>query len=172
MVNDSGSMKKYWPELLDLFSVMAYMVKEYDKDGIELHFSRSSKHYRGKHTKPLLQWLRQREPTGFSDIKPRLSSILNGYQQKITSQPLFGIKFLSKSVRPLNLYVFTDGAWEDDENVERPIKQLVEALEKLPVPGDQVGIQFIRFGNNRDGKRRLQFLDSGLDLPLFVLSAL
>lgn len=169
MVDDSESMNEHWPDVLDLFSNMAYMVKGFGRDGIELHFSRSLDHYREKHTTPLLAKLRDRKPSGFSDIKPRLNSILWDYQKKINSKPFLGMRHLSKPVRPLNLYIFTDGAWQDDVNVERPIRNLVE-VEKLKLPGDQVGIQFIRFGNDMNGKRRLEFLDSGLNLSLFVLS--
>ena len=171
MIDDSGSMEEYWKDVLDLFGIMAYMVKTFDEDGIELHFSMSPDHYREKHTTPLLKKLKQRKPMGFSNIKPRLNSILGDYQKKINSKHLFGRNRLSKVARPLTLYVFTDGAWQDGENVERPIRNLVEEIEKLKLREDQVGVQFIRFGNNEDGKNRLEILDSGLDLSLLVLPA-
>ncbi|KAL9122286.1 MAG: hypothetical protein Q9187_001163, partial [Circinaria calcarea] len=166
LVDDSGSMKSHWADVLELFKIMAYIVKDFDKNGIELQFFKSPNHYQEKNTTPLLTSLRYRTLEGYSDVKPPLNSILYDYQKKLNSKPLLGIKYLSKPVRPLNLYIFTDGAWLDDEDIERPIKNLVGEVEKLKFPGDQIGIQFIRFGNDRDGERRLKFLDSGLHLSL------
>src|SRR3954468_24893223 len=43
-----------------------------------------------------------------------------------------------------------------------PIEAMIEKQRQLGLPKEQVGIQFIRFGNDQAGIERLQYLDSGL----------
>lgn len=62
----------------------------------------------------------------------------------------------------MNVYVFTDGAWQPRSNLEKLIQKLANTLTALQQPEDQFGIQFIRFGNDPDGIERLERLD---DLP-------
>jgi len=163
-------MRKHWPEVQEIFRILAYLVEECDPDGIELYFTTSTESYRSKKTTSLLSPIKSRVPKGFSDIKRGLNDILQPYQTKFQGAPK-GFRRLmssSKPVRPLNLYIFTDGAWEDNTDVERPIKNLVEELENYKHRSDQVGIQFIRFGDNLESIQRLNRLDANLGLKLYV----
>jgi hypothetical protein len=66
----------------------------------------------------------------------------------------------------MNIYVLTDGCWENACTGENQIRNLVDELVKLKLTKDQVGIQFIRFGNDQRGLERLSYLDSGLGAGL------
>ena len=56
-------------------------------------------------------------------------------------------------MRPLNLYVLTDGVWDPNVNVNitGKIAQFVARLQKSGPPSEQLGIQFINFGKNPGG---------------------
>jgi len=53
--------------------------------------------------------------------------------------------------------------------VDEPIRIFVEKLKDLGLLDTQVGIQFIRFGNDERGMERLQKLDSDLHLPMDIV---
>lgn len=166
-------MRDHWKEVQELFGVLAYMVKDSDPDGIELYFTISLDKHQEKHSTKLLEVIRKKKPKGSSDMKIRLGGILQEYQSKLRGQSTQTTiwKPLSrgpKPVRRLNVYVFTDGVWQPECDTEETIKFLVQTLVKLQVVREQVGIQFIRFGDNPEGIRRLNRLDSGLNLPMCV----
>jgi hypothetical protein len=72
----------------------------------------------------------------------------------------------SKKNQGLSIYVLTDGAWQDSPGpvcgVEEPIRILTKTLTENRQLDTKVGIQFIRFGNDQLGERRLEILDSQL----------
>ena len=51
-------------------------------------------------------------------------------------------------------------------------EKLVKSLEQNSTEREQFGIQFIRFGNDPEGKSRLDKLDSGLGLSMYALVSL
>jgi hypothetical protein len=120
----------------------------------------------------LLETIKKKKPKGSSDMKLRLGDILQDYQLRLRSQATRK-SYLSlgpKRVRRLNVYVFTDGVWQPECDTEEIIRFLVRTLVELQLVGEQVGIQFIRFGDDAEGIKRLDHLDSGLRLPMWVVS--
>jgi hypothetical protein len=66
--------------------------------------------------------------------------------------------------RALSVYVLTDGVWESPEReggdyLTETIRKLVEQLKEAGCGREQVGVQFIRFGDDSYGKQRLEALD-------------
>jgi hypothetical protein len=64
----------------------------------------------------------------------------------------------------LNLYILTDGSWCHQPGFDNPIRSIVQKLEELNKSEDQIGVQFIRFGNDKKGKEMLEYLDARLGL--------
>lgn len=168
LIDDSTSMQDHWAEVQTLFSLLAYMVKDSDPDGIELYFTILPSKYREKHVTNLLKRVKERFPYGDSDVKSRLWTILQDYQTKLHHQnapkSIWGKHTAPKPPRPLNLYILTDGVWQPDCDASMPIQYLVEKLEELKLPDGQVGIEFISFGNDKTGLERMERLDSELNL--------
>ena len=153
-------MKAYWEDVISFFHVFAYFTKKLDKNGLEMCFTVSTKKVKFRDTKKAVACLKNTRHDVPSDIDMRLGQILGNYQKDIESEKekkhaIFSK--LSKPVKPLSLYVLTDGAWPQT-NAVAPIEEMI--LQKLPKK--QVGIQFIRFGNDSTGIDRLEYLDSGL----------
>jgi hypothetical protein len=166
-------MGKEWPTVVRVLEALSYIVKTVDPNGIDLLFTNSDEKIRNcKKTKLLVELVCRKIPQNHSEttteINIRLGSIVDRYIARLDETNGFFGRF-SRPVRPMNLYIFTDGRWECD--AEAPIRRLVNKLIKLGKNDKlQVGIQFIRFGNDHVGEQQLKHLDSGLDLPLYVNS--
>ena len=162
-------MGRHWKEVRDVFAHLAYIVKDADPDDIELLFTMSSDEYRSHRTTPLLNVLDGRRPQGICNIRSPLSEVLKGYQARLKGQ-----KTSRWSRRPQNpgkvrrqtLYVFTDGIWQPECDVTEIIKHLVDCLKEYDLIREQFGIQFIRFGDDPEGVKKLEHLDSGLKLSM------
>ena len=157
-------MREHWSTLKSLVAVLAYIVKTYDPDGIEMYQTMcSEKPLKSKNSSDLMAALDRTTPSGISDIAIRLNLILSAYETKLHRAHGGGLlSSLRKEVRPLTLYVLTDAVWQPECDAAGPIKKLVRKLESLGMSKNQVGIQFIRFGKNPLGLSRLEHLDSGI----------
>ena len=158
-------MQKHWNEAMSLLSVLAWMAKDADPDGIELCFTCSTSKYKNRHSGPLKDAMKLEgiRPNSFTDIRLQLGRILQQYQQRLQedserSSRLWTFRSTRKRARKLNIYILTNGLWQpnDPNNL---IKDLVEKLQDLHLPEDQVGLQFISFGDDPNGLDRLQALD-------------
>lgn len=170
-------MEKYWSDVRALLDLLAYIVKTYDPNGIDLHFTSSAQKYVGvKSTTDLLEIFDRysNRPRGSWDMSDRLSSIVSEYQKDlatINTSKTFVPKLLQQKVRPLSLYVLTDAVWQPACDVSPVIESLVSTLKKYDRHKQQVGIQFIRFGSRPEGIKRLEDLDMlklNSDIDMYV----
>jgi hypothetical protein len=160
-----------WEDMTSVFSILAYIVKECDDDGLDLYFTMSSENNHNNHTTPLVDLIKKRRPRGTSEISFRLDAILENYKSRLLNQhslrrPGHSMFAPKEDVRPLNLYIFTDGAWQEGSDAAPAIKNVVKLLQKLGLPAKQVGIQFISFGDNQENLKKLETLDDDLGLNL------
>ena len=162
-------MKEHWNSVIDLFRVLAWLVKRYDDDGLDMHFTVSEVKPKNKSFKDttravkLLREMREKLISP-SNIDLRLGTILEDYLDQVEDTNSKGSwsLFKPKKVKPLSLYVFTDGEWAGSDGVV-PLEATIKRYKNLRTPKKtQIGIQFIRFGKGSDGVSRLEYLDSGL----------
>ena len=174
-------------EVADYVDVLSYMVKRLDKDGIDLYYFNSPHCVEGaKHSSKLSSSVRGHKFSGISSPESSLVKKLDAYSKKVKvyatgtpeDQPHGWKSHLTltpskapKLPTPLSVYVLTDGVWQlgGHEELERTIRDLIQNLHAAKCKRDQIGIQFIRFGNNPAGIERLNALDRlgttpGLDL--------
>ena len=141
------------------------MVKKYDRDGLDLHYASSGQKENNKHTSPLISSLEKHSLSGGQvDLKDRLGTLLEEYKIKL-QEPRSPPRLFRRGINELrryNIYVFTDGIWQPHCDMEPIIRGMVDCLKKLGLHNAQIGIQFIRFGNNAEAIKRLEHLDSGL----------
>lgn len=153
-----------------VFSALCYLVKKLDDDGIDLYFTNTSKSYKFKDAKPFIEILDRKSHTGDTDIELRLQKILQPYKERLekhVNKTSFYLKNpFEKKLRPMSIYVLTDGCWEHACTGDKQIKNLVEKLVELKLTKEQVGIQFISFGQDQTGLQRLVHLDSNLGAGL------
>jgi hypothetical protein len=153
-------------------------VKRADPDGIDLYFTSDAKSYNSRHRKELIALIDNKKPVGSCDMKFALGQIVKDFSERLKSTSersrrsrlsMLSPTVASKSVqkRGLSIYVLTDGVWQPDPDdlvcgVEQPIRQLIKKLKDNGQLDTDVAIQFIRFGNDQTGIKRLRILDSHL----------
>ena len=170
-------MRPHRGEVRDLFALLGYLVKSKDPDGIELLFTMSSERKdKAKNTGQLLRTLDTVSYIGKSNIRLQLGEILQDYHTKLRDQnppkSLFNMMKPRRRARRQTVYIFTDGVWQPECDPSEMIEKLVKSLEHNSMEREQFGIQFIRFGNDPEGKVRLDKLDSGLGLSMYAPCAL
>lgn len=174
LIDNSHSMRPSRKEVEYTFSLLGYIVKGTDPDGIEIRFTMSpNRNDKARNTAQLLRTLVSVPYFGTSNIRTALGEILQDYQGKLRDQKptrsLFNRTRSPRLVRRQNVYVFTDGVWHPGCDPTQLIKNLVDSLQQNSMVREQFGIQFIRFGNDPDGVIRLNQLDSGLGLSMDIV---
>ena len=178
-IDDSHAMRRHWKLVRDLAQLLMYMVKKWDNDGVDMHFLSSSKRYRPKNSTKMFDFIREHKPGGITGLNDRLNDDLSTYGKEIErwSRAPHGDPPTKRSI-----YILTDGvlSYGEDTQGQDAIKNMVKCVLGARLFRGQVGIQFIRFGDDEDGKARLDKLDhlnqeEGLglyDLPLQKISSL
>ena len=155
-MDNSPSMQEHWDDVIDFFSVFAYFVKRLDNDGLKMYFTASEDIRFFKNTSSAVSHLKKMR-LRTNPNPARLREMLERYQEELDSQEVRSdVSSTSKPVKPLSLYVFTDGACVGNDIIP-PLKAIVKKQEELLLDKNQVGIQCISFG----GKvfiPRLEFL--------------
>ena len=174
LIDNSSSMGSNRKEVYDLLGLLAYIVKRTDPDGIEMRFTMSpERRDKARDTGPLLRTLETAPFSGESNIRTQVGEIFQDYHAKLRDQKhtrsLFGIVRSPRPIRRQNVYIFTDGVWQPNCDPTDLIENLVKGLEQNSMNREQFGIQFIRFGNDLEGTKRLKHLDSGLGLNMYAL---
>ncbi|KAK4664862.1 uncharacterized protein QC763_508300 [Podospora pseudopauciseta] len=178
IVDDSESMWKYWKSVVDTFEALSYLVKACDPDGIELYLiSEPQKKKANKNsTTDLVKILRElKQPTKQnSNIESSFSRILENVRVTISDTASNSSRvsiFRPQSGAGISIYFFTDGVWDDDDkqgnpNIAHPIQNLIRKMQQNNHDRTKIMIQFIQFGNDPAGTRRLRYLDNGLKSEL------
>jgi len=156
-------MNQYWPDVRSLLEILSYMIKDADSEGVEIRFSNSNHHVKSRHTTKLLKSFDRLDPKGSEDISASLQRILSRYVLnlgELTRSP--SILTNHKTLRPLNLYIFSNGKWSSDSDVQVFIKNFSHKLAQIdPRKSSHVGIQFIKFGADPSGQTQFSRLDDG-----------
>ena len=164
-------MQPHWEKVEEVSELLATLTQPYDPDGLELYFSRESGKLRPKNPQKFMKYVKERPAHGRPDFRQRFAKIIEDYQSRLVKSNYMArlrhpISTPSKGPRPLSLYVLTDGVWDPKCTLITEVKHLVALLKEHNSPKKYVGVQFIRFGNDREGKKRLNTLDARLGLEL------
>ena len=151
------------------------IVAKHDPDGPDLYITTDMKKLKPKFDYQMLKELKSRPAKDAPDMRHCFAQIIENYQNQfgirnIKSKLLHWKDTPSKGPRKLSLYVLTDGVWQTRTDLQQVIRTLVDHLTEHKLTNKQNGIQFIRFGNDERGIKRLEKLDSGLNLKLYVLA--
>ncbi|KAL8748261.1 MAG: hypothetical protein Q9184_007455 [Pyrenodesmia sp. 2 TL-2023] len=166
LIDNSSSMLSYWTKARDLLDVLGYIVKDKDRNGVDLFFTCSTKKYsKIKRSSGLIELFDKHKPTSnytLSDMSASLSRVICDYQYDLTNRRerrSISTCMRRQRVRQLRLYIFTDAVWQPTCDVSPVIKSMVDTLREQHLPKQQIGIQFIRFGDYPEGITRLERLD-------------
>ncbi|KAL8706255.1 MAG: hypothetical protein Q9201_000692 [Fulgogasparrea decipioides] len=174
LIDDSASMRSHNEKVRNVLELLSSLTERYDPNGLDLYFTTHYKNYRPSSNREVLKIFDEHPPRGLPDMRARFASIIEPYQARfgkrnIVSRLLRRSSTPSRGPRRLSLYVLTDGVWDPECNLITEIKALVASLQKEAMANKYIGIQFIRFGEDAEGRKRLETLDSELALELDVI---
>jgi hypothetical protein len=173
LVDDVKSMRSYWSDVDDTLTLLAYVLKDNDGDGMDLYFSSTQqgngpdKHAPRRRSSILADVTRAQKLnlSADSDISDRLAEILQGYQRRISKRPQQapGVPasnwgWLAKAPKRMCIYVLTNGVWRASSKPGEPIQSLVEMIKEKAYERKDIGISFIAFGNEPMGLKRMRDL--------------
>ena len=165
MVDNTESMFPHCKNVLDLLSLLAYLLKDLSPDGLDIYFTQYRWKTISKKSTKIVAAADHVIYGGISDMRLRLYQILEEHKCKLSNTAAPAWPWFSKIIpqRPLSFYIFTDGKWQPNE-VGPVIQRLADGMRTNQLGKEQVGIQFIRFGDDLQGMKRLNDLKHGLDL--------
>ncbi|KAL9036137.1 MAG: hypothetical protein Q9180_004472 [Flavoplaca navasiana] len=171
LIDNGESMRPHRKKVEEVLELLATLTQPYDPDGLDLYFSTEPTKLRPNTPEKFLKYLRERPAYGRPDFRQRFARIIEDYQSRFGKSNHWARlrhpkSTLPRGPRPLSLYVLTDAVWDPMCTLITECKSLVSMLQEYKYPNKYVGIQFIRFGDDREGKRRLKTLDAGLGLEL------
>lgn len=170
-------MKPYRNEVKMVLELLWAMVSKHDPDGADLYITTDMKALKPRTNLRMLQELDSRPAKDFPDMRHCFAQIIEKYQNQFgtrnyTSRWFHWKDTPAKGPRKLSLYVLTNGVWQTKTDLRQVIRTLVDHLNQHKLTNKQIGIQFIRFGDDERGMQRLERLDSGLNLDLYVLTTI
>lgn len=177
LLDNSSSMYKHWGNVLLLFESMAYVVKPYDANGVELLFTcggprRPRKFKKIKDLMAEAQKYKPRPPPRdpkdweWTDMQANLGPEIEKYGEKLERAKRR--PFWPKVQRKV-IYVLTDGCWQPGSDIKWYIEKVVAVLDECKKDDKQFGIQFIQFGEDEEARQRLEQYDYGLNLSRYRL---
>ncbi|KAL9039625.1 MAG: hypothetical protein Q9214_004801 [Letrouitia sp. 1 TL-2023] len=168
VIDNTESMRLHRPDVLNVVSLLAYMLKDLDSNGLDVCFTHSTQKVNSGKSRKLSTVVSQVDFRGKSDMRTCLSRLFHEHKNKFGTTIAPSRSWYRRHVpptaqKPLSFYILTDGNWLPNE-VGPIIIDLVNRMQSKGLLKDHVGIQFIRFGENQQGIARLNHLDRGLGL--------
>jgi serine/threonine protein kinase len=164
-IDDTDSMKEYAPQIENAFRTLAYIAKSMDPDSLELSFvSDPLPVSKSGHTSPLVDKVKKCRYTAFpGQIESSLRTVILEKIIKHLPSTLPVVGNILRRGKPITIFVFTDGKWGDGialgSGLDTPIRNLMNEVKKRWLNRTHVMFQFLRFGDNEEGIRHLEYLD-------------
>ncbi|KAA1073698.1 hypothetical protein PGT21_022947 [Puccinia graminis f. sp. tritici] len=162
LIDDSASMSQQnrWNEAAVAVAGLADTLVHYDNDGIDVYFMNSIEHLRNATSAAdVTNLFRRVQPIGRSTpTDVRVEELLGIYLDRLE----VGKATQMAPIKPLNLIVITDGEADDPDTLAYALAGFSDRLELGRFPLNQLGVQFIQIGNDRNATKFLKSLDDEL----------
>ncbi|KAF4454846.1 serine/threonine protein kinase [Fusarium austroafricanum] len=149
--DDFDSMREHRRMVTETARVISYSVKVSDKDGMDLYFASDSVHpQKCKSSSDVESKIANKiMASGYCDMRKCLEDVMD--------------RVIKNGMQPTGIYIFTDGVWNPghDDKVEQVICDAIDLLISTNAKPKRLMFQFIQFGHDTQGTKRLKFLDDG-----------
>lgn len=152
-----------WEIAVEALEHIANEAVKHDESGIDLYFLIKSIYRKrgikdGKEVREQLGQINLRNNRGATKFEPVLRTILDSYLRAYRDADE------AKNVlpRPLDIIFLTDGVAIDGKKTEDLIVETARQLNELGTYPDQVGIQFVQVGEDKNAAEFLRHLDDDL----------
>jgi len=162
-------MIEHWDDVAECAGLLAFCTSRYDDDGLDLSFTFSSREKKNtKGDEPITKQVQKKKPkpprsansqkNNRANIEAALDKIFGEYQKEVHARRA---RAVPENLKGMVLFVLTDGLWWPNSDAKIPLASLVRTMSTptYNLPRNQVGIQFIRFGESEEGMLRLDELD-------------
>ncbi|KAG5814442.1 hypothetical protein H9Q74_002676 [Fusarium xylarioides] len=170
IIDDSETMRDREREVLKVLEVLVWLVWKIDQSGPEIRFtSKPDKKFPierrprfllkmelmrdalDKFINPVRQWLSGNDAETLCNMKHSFNQI-------------FSDANMVDPKRPTSVIILTDGIWEqggslEEKGVEACITKIIKRMEDKGIGDTAFAFQFVSFGNDPVGLRRLKYLD-------------
>lgn len=179
-------MTKYWAQVQKAIEALVWVVKRLDPDGVELRFtSKPTQKFRSKRSTELLEKVKMNSPQSDTCMMERALSVLIDDLVPASAGPARTNRLrnlLRGSKTGISIYILTNAVWSGKSDytsglgasaassdstldmcgVDSAVQTLIDRLHKGDHNRSYVTFQFIRFGHDSVGKRRLRYLDNSI----------
>ncbi|KAI0109254.1 hypothetical protein GGR51DRAFT_110291 [Nemania sp. FL0031] len=136
---------------------------KYDESGIDMHFLIKSIYRKrgvknGAEVRQVLGRINLRQNWGPTKFEPVLRTILGGHLKAYRKAEDNDLEL----PQPLDVIFLTDGVAVDEERTEALIVEIAQQLEDLNAYPNQIGIQFVQVGEDKNATEFLKRLDDDL----------
>ena len=167
-IDDTESMKEHSAQIEVSFQTLAYIAKSIDPDDLELSFvSKPRDIFKSRKTSPLIEELRQHLNKHMSvkgRIESSLSTLINEKIMRRLPLPIPLLGQVPPWSKPITIFVFTDGKWGEGvrpgNGLTEPISKVMREMKKRGLNRTHVMFQFLRFGDDEEGREHLVYLDN------------
>ncbi|KKY29974.1 putative serine threonine protein kinase [Diaporthe ampelina] len=167
-IDDTESMKEHSAQIEVSFQTLAYIAKSIDPDDLELSFvSKPRNIFKSRKTSPLIEELRQHLNKHMSvkgRIESSLSTLINEKIMRRLPLPIPLLGQVPPWSKPITIFVFTDGKWGEGvrpgNGLTEPISKVMREMKKRGLNRTHVMFQFLRFGDDEEGREHLVYLDN------------
>ena len=182
-VTEGRNVMTRWESVIRSIEYFGGLAAQLDDDGIDLHFINNRRKDReniqsGKTLLDIVEGIQSWPDSNYLD--DILQLILDEYVQKYRYyRKGSDSDHETRSLKPLNVIVISDGKSKDHEKVEATLVRTARALRGLNAPPTQVGVQFVQVGDDEVAAQWFRTLDDKLrpmygvrDVSLLILEEL
>ncbi|KAI0465833.1 kinase-like domain-containing protein [Xylaria cf. heliscus] len=177
VIDNSASMYMNWPSVQRTAQALSYLLGAFGPPEFKFCMTNSPVNIVTRNWRSLFNddgvfyKHRPSDNHGKCQMEVILSNVLSSVVDKATMCRSSWLPRKPQKVEGVDIYILTDGVWEPnpipgchDEagGVDNAIATVIKSIRGLRLPRTFLSIQFIRFGRNPDGIRRLRWLDDGI----------
>lgn len=183
LVDNSRSMQQYEGAVIATVTGMAHILEKADEDGLDVTFTSNwNQTEHGRRAENLAAIVKSNFHKGDDTcfIEQGILALIDKVIEDLPSKEAKKGRALLNSFRrkkrgrPVSIYVLTNGIWNSSPDAtngvcgaDRPIRRLIRKLQDSNLHKNQATLQFIRFGDDATGIKRLTSLDDdlGIEFP-------
>ncbi|VUC31584.1 unnamed protein product [Clonostachys rosea] len=172
LIDNSNSMQEYRTELLQWVFGLGYLVKKLDPDRGEIRCTSDlTEIFKFKKATDARNFVSGRFVIGKGstcNMEEALYRVVDNIRRPAHMVPrLPYITRFGNDPKKTTLLVFTDGVWNSSREdgvmgADAPIESLIKHMKQSDIGRPNISIQFLRFGSEPVGIRRLESLDDDL----------
>jgi hypothetical protein len=150
VVDDFSSMEPHMGRVKKVARVISYVAKTADDNGMELYPASKTA------DTPLIC----KTSSQVEKAIGRMETVGGTCDMGACLDNVLGKVLVGDKIKPTSIYIYTDGVWERDTNVERVIDGAIDHLYKRGQSSKTLMLQFVQFGDNEHGTEKLRYLDN------------